>query len=188
MTSAHRPKNAQNVGLKEAMEIGLDEAFASLEESIYDLNDAQIISLPIPNRNNIVWIAMHCLFNLDNFAYGCHTMDAFNVWAERWKGWEGPRWSNGSPLPKEGDTFPSQKEVMNILRTVRGSVMTMISEADNGFLHEEPLGAGKKQKKRKADFYIRTIHHTMAHVRQIWLLRGALGLVDGKSWPRQQWW
>ncbi len=115
-------------------------------------------------------------------------MDAFGVCSERWKGWEGLRWSNGSPLPKESDSFPSQKEVMNILCAVRGSVMAMIRRADDGFLHEEPLGAGKKQKKRKADFYIRTIHHTMAHIRQIWLLRGALGLVDGKSWPRQHWW
>jgi hypothetical protein len=37
----------------------------------------------------------------------------------------------------------------------------------------------------RGDFLKRTIFHTMAHVRQIWLLRGALGLTDGKSWPQQ---
>jgi hypothetical protein len=29
--------------------------------------------------------------------------------------------------------------------------------------------------------------NTAAHVRQIWLLRGALGLTDGKAWPQQHW-
>ncbi len=35
--------------------------------------------------------------------------------------------------------------------------------------------------------YMWTIFHTMAHSRQIWLLRGALGLTDGRSWPQQHW-
>ncbi len=37
-----------------------------------------------------------------------------------------------------------------------------------------------------ADFYVRTICHTNSHVRQIWLLRGALGLASG-AWPQQHW-
>jgi hypothetical protein len=45
----------------------------------------------------------------------------------------------------------------------------------------------KNKERLPSDAYMRTICHTMAHVRQIWLLRGALGLTDGKSWPRQHW-
>jgi len=37
-----------------------------------------------------------------------------------------------------------------------------------------------------ADFYLRTIYHTQTHIRQIWLLRGALDLANG-PWPEQQW-
>ena len=29
--------------------------------------------------------------------------------------------------------------------------------------------------------------HTMAHVRQIWLMRGAMGLTDKDGWPVQHW-
>ena len=38
-----------------------------------------------------------------------------------------------------------------------------------------------------AGFYIRAIYHTMPHVRQIWLLRGAMGAAGGLAWPRQHW-
>ena len=38
-----------------------------------------------------------------------------------------------------------------------------------------------------SDSCMRTIWHTMAHVRQIWLLRGALGWREGQSWPHQHW-
>ncbi len=37
-----------------------------------------------------------------------------------------------------------------------------------------------------ADFYLRTIYHTQCHIRQIWLLRGALGMASG-PWPDQHW-
>jgi DinB superfamily len=35
------------------------------------------------------------------------------------------------------------------------------------------------------DVYMRTICHTMAHVRQIWILRNAMGLVGQTAWPQQ---
>ncbi len=38
-----------------------------------------------------------------------------------------------------------------------------------------------------ADYYFRTIAHMNAHIRQIWLLRGALGLTARSRWPRQHW-
>ena len=38
-----------------------------------------------------------------------------------------------------------------------------------------------------ADAYIRATMHTMAHVRQIWMLRGAMGLTDEQGWPLQHW-
>jgi hypothetical protein len=39
----------------------------------------------------------------------------------------------------------------------------------------------------RADAYMRAVWHTMSHVRQIWLLRGLLGLTDKAAWPHQQW-
>jgi hypothetical protein len=38
-----------------------------------------------------------------------------------------------------------------------------------------------------ADAYMRTIMHTMAHVRQIWYLRGVMGISDKNGFPHQHW-
>jgi hypothetical protein len=38
-----------------------------------------------------------------------------------------------------------------------------------------------------ADAYMRTITHTNCHVRQIWMLRGVMGLTDKHGWPVQHW-
>lgn len=38
-----------------------------------------------------------------------------------------------------------------------------------------------------ANAYIRTIMHTMAHVRQIRMLRGVMGLTGEQGWPLQHW-
>jgi len=56
-----------------------------------------------------------------------------------------------------------------------------------GAATENDLRRALRHWKAASDPYMRTIFHTMAHVRQIWLLRGALGLTDGKPWPQQHW-
>ena len=37
------------------------------------------------------------------------------------------------------------------------------------------------------DACLRATWHVMTHVRQIWLLRGVLGLTDAGGWPEQHW-
>jgi hypothetical protein len=39
----------------------------------------------------------------------------------------------------------------------------------------------------RADAFVRATCHAMAHVRQIWFLRGLLGLTDAEGWPEQHW-
>ena len=68
------------------------------------------------------------------------------------------------------------------LATVRDQVTDVVSE-----ITTEELGRLIGNRHQASDAAMRTIWHTMAHVRQIWLLRGALDITDGEWWPRQHW-
>ena len=183
MIGKHNPKAARNTGFVEAIRIGLDEAFTALEEAFYDLTDEQIQSFPIPGRNNIGWIVMHTLQNLDTYANAFQTGEGTFGHEERWDLWR----CSEDQRPKPGDLFPSKKEMLDALRAVRDSAMEGIAVAVESDLKGSRMAESWWGERTSADAYMRTIYHTMAHVRQIWLLRGALGITDGNSWPRQHW-
>lgn len=183
MIGEHNPKTARNTSLVEAITIGLDEAFTALEEAFYDLNDEQIQSFPIRGRNNIAWILMHALQNLDTYANAFQTGERAFAHEDRWDLWR----CSEDKRPKPGDPFPSKKEMMDTLRAVRVAAMEGIAIARESDLLGSRMAEGWWGQRTSADAYMRTIYHAMAHVRQIWLLRGALGMTDGKSWPRQHW-
>lgn len=177
----HDPEVAHDTDLKQAIAVGLDEALTALEESFYDLTDEQIQSFPIAGRNSIAWIVMHCLDNLDEHANGCASGHRTFPAEWRWNLWN----CRPEERPKPGDPFPAREEMLLTLRGVREAAMATLEGAEESVLIEKWIP--HPQKRSRADFYMRTIYHTMAHVRQVWLLRGALGLTDGKSWPRQHW-
>ncbi len=179
-------KIAQNTDLAAAVRIGLDEAYIALEESFYDLTDGQAVAFPITGRNNIAWIVMHCLQNLDHYANTAPTND--QKWPlralkheERYDLWEAP----DDQRPKPGDTFLTVREMLEKLNTVREKSLQVFAERDDANVSRNLSGEGKGN---IADCYMRTIYHTMSHVRQIWALRGMMGSVDTNgAWPRQHW-
>jgi hypothetical protein len=182
MIGKHECKQARNTGFKDALTIGVDEALTALEESFCDLTDEQVWAFPIPGRNNIAWIVMHSLQNLDVYANAFQTGKKSFEHEWRWNLWG----CKPEERPKPGDQFPSQPQMMAILRAIREGATAGLAAASEGDLHG-PRKAEDWWKRTSADAYMRTICHTMAHVRQIWLLRGALGLTDGTSWPQQHW-
>ena len=178
--TAMRRKVAHDTDLKHAIESGLDEGFASLEEAIRDLTDEQVQAFPVAGENNIAWIVMHCLDNLDDCANGCASGNRVFETEWRWNLWK----CQPHERPKQADPFPTTDEMLSLLRRVGTAAMTTLGQMDEPALTEKwvphPI------KKSRADFYLRTIYHTASHVRQIWLLRGALGLACG-PWPEQRW-
>ena len=183
MIGKHSPQVARNTGLVEAIRIGLDDALTALEEAFYDLSDEQIRSFPIPGRNNIAWIIMPTLQNLDTYANAFQTGERALTHEERWDLWR----CSEDQRPKPGDAFPSKRKMMDVLRAVRDAAMEGIAVAVEGDLRGSRMAESWWGERTSADAYMRTIFHTMAHVRQIWLLRGAFGIIDGMSWPRQHW-
>ena len=175
---------AKNTDLKGAIAIGFDESFTSLKESFYDLTDEQAWAFPLPGAKNIAWIVMHSLMNLDS--YGPYTL-AFVLQPDRDDHRTCYDWGN-SPFdmdrtPQVGDQFPSVEEMLERL----GSIRSAVFEALGGLSCEDLRKPVRDWWSHASDSCMRTIWHTMAHVRQIWLLRGALGWSEGQSWPHQHW-
>ncbi|MCC7204406.1 MAG: DinB family protein [Phycisphaeraceae bacterium] len=173
----HQCKNAWHLDYKGWISVCLDEALIALEESFFDLTDAQMRAFPIKGRNNISWIVMHTLQNLDEYTNLQGGPRPFPH-EERWDLWQ----CRPEQRPKPGDVFPPAEQMLRWLYEIRARAEAILAGLDEPYLREKP---GDHWPGDRADFYKRTILHAMAHVRQIWLLRGALGLTDGKSWPQQ---
>jgi len=180
-------KAAKGTHLKEAIAIGLDESFTSLRESFHDLSDEQVRAFPLAGRKNIAWIVMHSLMNLD--MYGPYTLRYLTYesqgdhrrWCIDWRQY-GSRFSmEAEPAP--GDNFPPVRQMLNYLETIQAHTVDVL----DGLTSEDLLRPVRDWWECASDSCMRTIRHTMAHVRQIWLLRGALGWREGQSWPHQHW-
>ena len=175
----HECNSAVGTHLREALAITLDDAMTALEEAIHDLSDDEARNFPIPGHNNIAWIVMHCLDNLDENAIGAQTGERLYAAEARWDLWR----CEPGDRPKPGDPFPTVTEMLDRLGRIRDAASAAVENADEDGL-AQPIGPPGKV---RADWLMRTICHTNAHVRQIWLLRGALGVTGGKGWPQQHW-
>ena len=183
----HDCQTARDVDLKGAIQIGLDEALTALGESFADLSDEQAGRFPMPERNNIAWNVMHCLENLHEYAVCCAShfspsVEPQRLWADepQWNRWE----CRPEDRPKPSDSFPTVEQMVDRLQQLRDASMTILERSTSDDLRTPTEGP----KPVLADWYIRTICHTVSHTRQIWALRGMMGLVDtGRAWPRQHW-
>ncbi len=173
-------REASDADLKQALTIGLDESFLSLEESLQGLSDAQVQGFPIPGENNIAWIIMHVLDNLDDCANDYPSGKRVMPYEWRWDLWD----CQPEERPKPGDAFPSRDDMLALLDRIRRAAFTTLDKLDEPALTRHTIDQPVKH--RLADIYLRTIYHTQCHVRQVWLLRGALGLAAG-PWPAQHW-
>jgi len=180
------PKAAKGTDLKKAIAIGLDEAMTALEEAFYDLSEEQFWAFPLVGRHNIVTLAEHCLQCLD--LYGCEVHgraltfepeQRFDIW-------------HFSPeqLRAQMTDLPSVAAERERLAAVRAAVMGTLDAAtpeDLARPHAPSWWFEENPDRVRADAYLRAVFHTMAHIRQIWMLRGAMGLTDADGWPVQHW-
>ena len=181
-----QPREAKQTDLKRAVAIGLDEAFTALEESLCGLTDEHFWAFPLEHRHNIVTLVEHCLQCLD--LYGCEvqghdlTLEAetrFDIW-------------HYSPeeLRPQMVNLPSLPDERKRLKAVRDAVFDVLDRtpaAELGRPNTSSWWFEEQPDKVRADAFMRAVFHTMAHVRQIWLLRGSLGLTDTEGWPEQHW-
>ncbi|MHC4984730.1 MAG: hypothetical protein ACYTFO_01105 [Planctomycetota bacterium] len=176
---------ARQTDLKRAIFIGLDEAMTALEESFYDLTDEQVWGFAFEGRHNITAIVMHCQKNLDEYACKFQTgktvldhEDRFDLWVH------GP-----AEVRADMTGLPTAAIMRDRLHTLREAAMAglELAGAEDLLGPRHCRGQWVEQGKTAADAYMRTIMHTMSHVRQVWLMRGAMGLADTDGWPEQHW-
>ena len=181
----HEPGQAKGTDLKGAIAILVDEAATALEESFHDLTDEQFWGFPLEGRHNIVTMVEHCIDSLD--LYGCEVQAGEPVLQheERFDIW---RYSPQDVREKMTD-LPGVPQTLGRLRTVAATAKKILAEQTS-----ESLLAGRPGSwwtdefgKTAADAYMRMTMHFMAHVRQIWLMRGLMGLTDKDGWPEQHW-
>jgi len=180
------PKEARGTGLKEALAIGLEEALTALIESIQGLTDEQFWAFPLEHRHNIVTLSEHCLQCLD--LYGCevHGQELTFEPEKRFDIWH----FSPEQLRAQMTDLPSVAEEIARLTEVREAVVEALDRTSVEQLSKPNMASWwfeEQPEKVRADAFMRAICHTMAHVRQIWLLRGLLGLTDAVGWPEQHW-
>jgi hypothetical protein len=183
VTDKYEFKVSKNSGFKDFVSIALEEALTALEESIRDLGDEQVKAFPVEGRNNIAWIAMHSLAGMDIICGQGQGSEPAYSWEPRWDLWQAPP----EQKPKPGDEFPSREELMQRINAVRKAVAGRLAETDETELLSNRAPKEWNHEGNSADLYARSIYHTMAHVRQIWLLRGAMGLAANSHWPTVHW-
>ena len=175
---------ARGMDLKKSMLMGLDECHIALKEAYSDLSDEAFWRHAVPGRHNIATIVMHVLQQHDDFNGNLqHRLEKkapIKAWhymehEVRFELWGLP----ADKLPKPGDTFPSVREVLRIHEAIHRAVVENIQEMSE----TDFVSSGVGQWPRLCDIFFRATYHTNAHIRQIWLIRGVMGLTD--RWPEQ---
>jgi len=182
-----RPIHGKNGCWKDCLAIALDEATTALEENIYDLTDEQIWSRPIAERHSIAALVLHVLENLNFHACEVQTGEAVEGVSD--EGWH-DMWGHS---PQELDALqagrdrPGREQMPAWLGAIRARAMDGLAAADEDDLRGARAGSewSRRSQRPAGDAYTRTIFHTMAHVRQIWCLGGAMGAYGPNAWPHQ---
>jgi hypothetical protein len=189
-TRKPEPQHAKGTDLHAAIRIALDETFTALAESIAGLTDEQFNAWPIERRNSIATLTGHCIQALDLWAVETHGrtltypesahFDVYNC-----------------PPEQVRQLYESQGPRLDVdtarehIEQVRSAALAHLDATDPDALAKPTPDCWwfeENPGRIRSDAYWRAIHHNNAHVRQIWALRGVMGLVDAAGqWPRQHW-
>lgn len=184
MIGKHQPREAKGLDDKGLIGAMLEEAFTALDESIHALTDEQFWAFPMDNRHNIVSLVEHCLQCLDMYALESQGHELTFESEERFDIWRCTP-EQLRPCMKDLPTVEQERER---IAAVREAVLGFLQEIPAERLSETcPGWFGEETGKNRRDACWRATAHTHAHVRQIWLKRGLMGLTDTTGWPEQHW-
>ncbi|MBI2298913.1 MAG: DinB family protein [Armatimonadetes bacterium] len=153
--------------------MSLDECHIALREAYADLTDEQFHAYPIAGRHNIATVVMHVLQQHDEFCgtlheHLCRPVTAFVTHERRFRLWGLPV----EELPRAGQPFPAVAEVLAGHDALHAALVEGLGAAGEDLL----VNTEFERWPRLVDIYFRALWHGQAHVRQIWLLRGVMGL------------
>jgi uncharacterized damage-inducible protein DinB len=128
-------------------------------------------------RNSIAWIVQHCCANVDIWLHRS-TMGEFAIQhTDRFITWP------VSP-PEEGESFPDANTLLDRWARATEAGISAIASLDDSQLLVPGQALGKEAMVQSC---LRVLNHQNAHLRQIWMMLGSLGLSDA-HWPSQGTW
>jgi len=171
--------------LRRTVHIALDEMLKALEECCRGLTHQQLWFDGLENRNRIGSILLHVQQNID-----CHA-----CWFQvgEWALAHDPRFDfYGKPALRfsEGDDLPPAETLIERHRRLREKVFAGLAAAASDAELFTPRAAEnqywwQQHRRTSIDGYLRVVGHANAHIRQIWLMRGAMGARGPEAFPQQ---
>lgn len=176
------PPQPIGTSLKSVIAGGLDDSAASLCECLNGLTDEQFWAFPLPERNNIVTLVEHCIQILDLYACEMQGAPLTFVPEKRFDTYHHTP-ADLRPLMHDLPTVEQERQRIETLRQAMSAVLEPLSEEDLRAARAGCWWFEEQTGRTRADAYILCIRHTQFHLRQIWLMRGLLGLTDTPRWP-----
>ena len=178
---------------KDILVLQLREIRNEFADALADLTPEQMAARPIPNQNPIGWIVCHCLRNFNHFIYRPQTGQTLlpadpSYAAPATSGGHDPsRYAAFASYAAHDPTPDNPAPDFTILPTavdeVFGACIGVVESLDEeAFDRPGPHWQHERIESTAANC-VRVINHSNTHLRDIWMLRGALG--DRSHFPVQ---
>ena len=164
---------------KEILVYQLREMRNEFADALDGLTEEQLAATPIEGENPIGWLACHCLRNVDHFIHQRQlgkTLLSPDGGCGAWATYASSMPGNGNPPPDFIGLAEALDEVVAICAGLIDCLDEQALDLPAPYGHHRAFES-------TAGNCIRVINHSNAHLRQIWMLLGAMGALD--RWPVQ---
>lgn len=175
------PQEWTEMTRKEILLFQLHECRNEFADALEGLSNDQLVARPIEGRNPIGWIVCHCMKNFDFFLYATQNGRSLLSLDGLCAGFA--RYQHRPPGPENPP--PDLSGLAEAADRVFAECIGAVARLDeNRFDEEAPHWMHRDDNvEHVAENCARVINHSNAHLRQIWMLRGAIG--DAEHWPVQ---
>jgi len=164
---------------KDILTFLLDEARNEFCNALAGLTPEDLAARPVADQNPIGWIVCHCMKNANWFLYEVETGRSLLVGDLRLEAYD--RYSSADPTPD--NPAPDLSRAVADLDRIYASAIASIAALDGPDLDRPGPRWQRSRPETRAVNCLRVINHSNAHIREIWLLRWALGRRE--EWPHQ---
>ena len=164
---------------KEILLFQLREIRNEFSDALADLTQEQLTAQPMGDHNPIGWIVSHCITVLNFFIYERQTNRSVAADYEEYEKFI--KYSRRPPTRE--NPAPDLTGVADAFDKIWEICVGLIESLDEEALSALPPYWHHKNFESTSSNCVRMINHKNAHLRQIWMIRGALG--DNEYWPVQ---
>jgi len=164
---------------KEILVFQLREIRNEFADALADLDQEHLVKQHIEGHNPIGWIACHCLNNFNFFIHLCQTKKSILSDGGIYE----KLGAYGHKPPTEDNPPPDLTELPRVVDEVFEACIQLIETLDEDAFGKPAPYWHHRNYESTAGNCVRVINHSNAHLRQIWMLRGAFS--DKGHWAVQ---